>query len=145
MKGRLSRVIFWALIGTSIVTASWFFAATTHEFARGSHFIIFLASSGTVLFSLGIALILLTVKEKARGMLRKFLILTGASAVGIPLSIVLHNAVYGILIYWFGADFWDRTGAGDEPFFFIMGIIICPLGFLVGAVGSIVLAIRQPD
>ena len=40
-------------------------------------------------------------------------------------------------------SFWDRIGLGDEPFFFIMAILICPIAFLVGAVGSIVLAIKK--
>lgn len=58
-------------------------------------------------------------------------------------KIYLHNFVYGLLIYWFGADFWDRIGLADEPFFFLLGIIVCPIGFLIGAVGSIVLFIRE--
>jgi len=76
-------------------------------------------------------------------MSKKFLILTGASAIGLPVFVLLHNAIYGLFILWFGADFWDRTGLGDEPVFFIMAIVICPLGFLVGIVGSVVLAIRN--
>lgn len=104
---------------------------------------LFLTISGAVFLLLGVALIVLTVREKVAGMLKKFLILTGASAAGVFVSVSLHNAVYGLFIYWFGADFWDRIGLGDEPFFFIMAILVCPIGFLVGTVGSIVLAIKQ--
>ncbi len=96
-----------------------------------------------VFFLLGVALIILTVKEKVAGMLKKFFILTGASATSFLVSILLHNAIYGLLIYWFGANFWDRIGLGDEPFFFFVAIVVCPIGFLVGVVGSIVLAIKR--
>ena len=138
MKGKLTWPIFWALVGVFIVIVSVFFIF--RDLLRGFPF---LGVSGAIFLLLGVALIYLTVKEKVGGMLKKFLILTGASAIGIPVSIFLHNAVYGLFIHFFGADFWDRIDLGDEPFFFIMAIFVCPLGFLVGAVGSIVLAIKR--
>lgn len=64
--------------------------------------------------------------------------LTGASVVGFFVSIFLHNAVYGLLAHWFGAGFWDRIGLGDEPFFFLLALVVCPFGFLAGVVGSAV-------
>ncbi len=140
MNGRLSWSIFWALVGIFVVIASVFFIPAIRELLMG---FLFLAISGAVFTLLGVALIFFTVKEKVAGMLKKFLILTGASAAGISVSGFLHNAFYGLFIYWFGADFWDRTGLGDEPFFFIMAIFVCPIAFLVGAVGSIVLAIKR--
>ena len=145
MKGRLSRAIFWALIGTFIATAGWFFFAANNEIARGASFEIFLITSGVILVLLGTALIIITVKEKATGLLKISLILTGAGAIGIPVSIVLHNAIYALFVYFSGEGFWDRIGLGDEPFFFIMAIVVCPLGFLIGAVGSIVLTFRRPE
>ena len=103
---------------------------------------LFIVIAGAVFGFLGIALLFFTVMQQVSGLLEKFLLLTGAAAVGIPISIFLHNAVYGLFIQWFGADFWR---GGDEPFFFIMGIIVCPLGFLVGVVGSIILATRRQE
>ncbi len=143
MNGRLSWAIFWALIGVFVVIVSGMTIAAFIPAFRGSMFLWFIAVSGTIFFLLGTALIFFTVKEKVGGMLKKFLILTGASAVGIPVSIFLHNAIYGLFIYWFGADFWDRTGLAEEPFFFIMAIFVCPIGFLVGAVGRVVLFIKR--
>ena len=64
-------------------------------------------------------------KEKVEGLLKKFLLLTGASAVGFPVFAILHNLVY-------------RLFRIEEPFFFILAVIVCPLGFLVGAIGTIV-------
>jgi len=140
VKGKISWSIFWALVGVFVVIASVFSIPAFRELLVG---FIFLIISGAAFFSLGVALIVLTVKEKVGGMSKKFLILTGASAVGLPVFILLHNALYGLFIYWFGEGFWDRVGLGDEPFFFFMAILVCPIGFLVGVVGSIVLAIKN--
>ena len=134
-----SWVVFWSLMGAFLVIDSVFLIPAARELLMG---ITFLAVAGTVFIALGAALIVLAVKEKVAGALKKFLILTGASVVGIPVSIVLHNAIYGLFITWFGAGFWDRVGLGDEPFFFLMAIVVCPLAFLVGAIGTIVLMVK---
>jgi len=55
----------------------------------------------------------------------------------------LHNLFYALFIIWFGTDFWERTGLGDEPFFFILALIVCPIAFLVGVIGSTVLFIKK--
>jgi len=143
VQGKLSWSIFWALVAVFIVIVSAFVAAAFVSAFRGDLFLWVFIISGAAFFLLGIALIVLTVKEKVQGVLKGFLILTGASSVGIFVSVLLHNVVYGLFIYWFGEGFWDRIGLGDEPFFFIMAIFVCPIGFLVGVVGSIVLGIKN--
>ena len=143
MNGKLSWSIFWALVGIFVVIASIFFIAAFIPAFRGAIFLWFITISGAVFTLLGVALIFLTVKEKVGGTLKKFLILTGASSAGVFVSVSLHNVIYGLFILWFGVGFWDRIGVGDEPFFFIMATLVCPIGFLVGAVGSIVLAIKR--
>jgi hypothetical protein len=50
--------------------------------------------------------------------------------VGLPVFGILHNAVSGLFNI-------------EEPVFFILAAIVCPLGLLVGAVGLIVLAIKN--
>jgi len=131
---------FWALVGVFLVIASEFFIPVVRELFRGS--LLFLLPF--IVFSLlGVVLIFLTVKEKVEGMLKKFLILTGASSVGFFISILLHNVIYGLFIYLFGDTFWERIGLGDEPFFFIIAIFVCPLAFLVGVVGTIVLLVKK--
>ena len=145
MDTKLIRSVFWALVAVFVVVVGGMLI-TPAVFAsvfRGNLFLWVFSVSGAVFFLLGAALIFLTVREKVRGKPRVFLLLTGASAAGLPLSAVLHNAVYALFILWFGADFWDRTGMGDEPVFFFMAVFICPLAFLVGVVGSIVLAVKN--
>ena len=102
-------------------------------------YVIFTAFA--IFLGLGIALIVLTVKKEPRGIRKTFLVLTGASAVGIPASAVLHNLIYALLIWLFGEDVW--ASLGDEPVFFFLAVIICPIAYLVGAIGTIVLAIRD--
>ncbi len=140
MNGKLIWAIFWTLVGVSAVIAIGLFIPAIRELIRG---IPFVTISGVLFFFLGAALIFLTVKEKVGGKLKKFLILTGASSAGLVVSILLHNAIYGLFIHWFGPDFWERIGLPDEPFFFIIAVFICPAAFLVGAIGSIVLATKR--
>ena len=139
MKGKLSGSIFWALVGIFVVIASVIAIPAFREYLSFPS----IAISGGVFFLLGVALIFSTVKEKVGGMLKKFLILTGASSAGFFVFVFLHNAIYGLFIHWFGVGFWDRIGLGDEPFFFIIAVFLCPAAFSVGAIGSIVFTIKK--
>jgi len=94
-----------------------------------------------VLSILGIALIILAAKGKFIKIARVFFILTGASALGMGLSMVLHNLVFALLIKLFGESILGSMG--DEPVFFILATIICPLAILVGSIGSIVLISKK--
>jgi len=136
MNGKLSWPIFWALVGVFVVIVCLLLIPPF--ILRGYIFWWFLIIFGSIFLLLGVALIVLTVREKVSGALKKFFLLTGASAAGFFVSFILHNAVYALFIHFFGEGFWN----GDEPFFFIMALFVCPLGFLVGAIGSIVLGVK---
>ncbi len=140
MQMKLSWALLWALVAVFVIIAIVVSIPPVRESIMSFHFLII---SGTIFSLLGGALIFWTAKERMDGLQGKFLILTGASAVGIFVSILLHNVIYGLFIYWFGAGFWDRIGLADEPFFFFMAIIICPAAFLIGTVGTMVLAIKR--
>jgi hypothetical protein len=81
---------------------------------------------------LGIVEVVLSVKIKEAKVKKLFFILAGASAAGIPVCAVLHNVVYGLF-------FAGKTG--DEAVFFILALIVCPILFIVGTLGSIVCGI----
>jgi hypothetical protein len=132
-------VIFWVMVLFFVIIACMIlgFVPSAGSFSFG--LIIFPAF--VIFVGLGVTLIVLTVKTKVTGLLKAFLLLTGASAVGLPVFSVLHNLVYALFIRFFGADFWGEIG--DEPVFFILAVIVCPIGYLVGAVGSIVIAIKN--
>ena len=131
--------VFWLLAAAFLATVIYFAVPMVIKYAG----FLYVAICGSILFLLGAVLIILTIKQKIRGLLRKMLLLTGASSVGILVSVLLHNIFYGLFIRFFGADFWDRIGITDEPFFFFMAFVICPLGFIVGATVSIVLFVKS--
>lgn len=136
MRSRLIWPIFWALVAVFIVIVCLFAIPAFGDWAAGSE--LFLLPFA-LFCALGIVLIVLAARDKSGGWLRKFFILTGASAAGVMVSILLHNLVYGLINY-FDADFWN---GGDEFFFFLMALIVCPLGFLVGAAGAIITGARN--
>jgi len=86
-------------------------------------------------FSLGTALLVLTLRQKIKGALKKFLILTAASAMGFVISAVLHNLIFALFMHW----------PDDEVFFFALALFVFPILFLAGAIGSIVLFIKSKN
>ena len=99
--------------------------------------------SGISFFLLGSILFILSKRSNEKGMLRNFLMLTGLSSIGFFVSVILHNLIYGLFIHFFGSGFWDSIGLGDEPIFFLIAVIVCPIGFIVGSFGSIILFIKN--
>jgi hypothetical protein len=90
---------------------------------------------------LGITLIVLVSRAKFLKVVKAFFILTGSSAIGITVFAVMHNLLFALLIKLFGEEFGARMG--DEPVFFILATIVCPIALLVGIIGSIVLIAKK--
>ena len=129
--------IFWALNINFILLLGIFFIPIIREFFKGG--IVFLIPF--IIFSLlGLVLIFTVLKSKTKGKLKNYLLLTGVSAAGIFIAIILHNFIYGLFIYMFGEDFWGQPG--DEGFFFIVAIFIFPLLFLIGSIKSFLIIIK---
>ena len=147
--------VFWALLGGFIIVFVSIFVMNPPirtilnnlypDEIVGAVVSIFFPLSGLLFFALGLALLILTIRARARldRLLKRFLLVTSSSAVGVFVSLLLHGVVYGLFTFLFGQDFWSRTGLQDEPFFFIMGLFICPVAYLVGTIGSIVLMFRK--
>ncbi len=133
MKGKLIWSIFWALVVVFVIVVAMLFilgdllVGMENPTPMGY---VFFISAAVVLIGLGVTLIVLTAKAKLERRLKKFLLLTEASVVGLFLFAILHNLVSGLFNI-------------EEPVFFTLAIIVCPVGFLVGVVGSIVLAIKN--
>ncbi len=140
-KGGSLTTIFWTLIAIFVTTVIYIFIPMTAPIRRPLW--PFFVALAIISFLLGVILIFLTLKKQAKGWPKRFLLLTGISVIGMPISIVLHNFIYGLFIYLFGQNFWERIGLTDEPVFFIIAIFLCPIGFLVGAICNIVLLVKQ--
>jgi hypothetical protein len=148
MASKSVLAVFWALFGVFVLLVFSIFLGTPLRPLIGDALGVDLVpllffTFGPLFFLLGLALLILAVKVKTERTFKMFLILAGAAAVGMFASMLLHNLVYGLFIQLFGEGFWQRIGIEDEPLFFIMAIFVCPLAFLVGAVGTIVLLVRR--
>ena len=74
---------------------------------------------------------------------KSFLILLVASLVGFPLSVVLHNGFYALAEVASDVVGLSQVLAFLEVVFFLIAIFVCPSGVLIGAVGSVVLALLR--
>ena len=127
-------IIFWFAFFIAVMGGMYLYLA---PYITSVSFIAIFVSFIAIMSILGIVLIILAAKAKFTKIAKVFFILTGASGIGIGLSLILHNLVYALLTKLFGEGIWGA--AGDEPVFFILATIVCPLALLVGAIGSIVL------
>ena len=99
----------------------------------------FVIISGIILVILGSALIGLTLVQKVEGKLKKFLILTGASAAGFFVFALLHNIFYGLEQVTGHITILSYLIKAFEVIFFLIAIFACPIGFLIGVIGNIVM------
>jgi hypothetical protein len=114
--------VFWALVGDFLLLAVNFIPAVGQWTLTFMPFLPFLVFA--LFLFLGIALLVLTLKGMAAGLLKKFLILTAVAPIAIPIGFVFLEAL-------------PETIA-NLIFYLIL------LAFLTGIIGSIVLARRQP-
>ncbi|XOB42585.1 MAG: hypothetical protein ACKKMP_00820 [Candidatus Nealsonbacteria bacterium] len=139
MKKSLT-ITFWALVGFFLFILSEFFIPVIRNLFKGSE--LFLLPF--IIFSfLGVVLIFLTLKKRIKGVLRKFLLLTGASAVGFFIFVFLHNAFYALSIITGHIVLLNYLTEVLHVAFFLIAIFVCPLGFLIGMVGVMVIAIKK--
>jgi hypothetical protein len=127
MKDKLIWSIFWAMVAFFVLTIG---VMVADGFISDISIGYFIFTLWCIFSALGIALLVLTVRQKIKGSLKFFLLLSGSSAAGFIVFVVLHNVISGLFDI-------------EEAFFFILATIVCPLGFLVGAVGSIILGLKN--
>lgn len=130
------KIVFWLLIGNFLFISAQLLLPPVTDLFRGSF--LFLAPF-VLFFLLGGALLVLTLKDKTEGRIRKFLLLTGASAAGVFIGTLLHNMLDALSVVVGEIVILSNIIGFIGALFFIIAIIVCPLGFLVGVVGSIVL------
>ena len=134
------KTFFWTLIGFFIIAMTQFLVPDFSNFLR----LYGLFMVPLIIFSLlGIPLIIFTVREKAKGLHKIFLLLTGASTVGFMLFVVLHNVFYAIGMLTISTPILNQLMEILHVTFFILAIPICPIVFAVGAIGTITMEIRK--
>jgi hypothetical protein len=70
-----------------------------------------------------------------------FLILLGASVVGFAVFVVLHNLFYAFAELTSDIIVLNRSLEFLHAAFFLVAIFVCPAGLLIGAIGSVVMAV----
>lgn len=142
MKRKLVRleVVFCTLIGVAVLTVGVMVVPVLRECLIGLPFLII---SGGALVLLGVALVFLTMRAKRKGWPKGFLILTGASAVGFLPAAFLHNFLYALTVLASEIVALHDLLEVFHVVFFIIATLVCPLGFLIGLVGSLVMLITQ--
>ena len=73
----------------------------------------------------------------------KFLILLGASVIGFPLFVILHNLFYALGIMTADMIVLHYLFEFLHAASFLIAIFVCPAGFLIGAAGSMVLTVMH--
>lgn len=131
-KNQKIKALLYAMIIVFILIVSFFLIPEEIPFRRG--LFIAVAVLGFIFLILGILLSVLSLNEK--GKLKAFLLLTGLSATAPLLGSILHNVFYGLAITFTNLAplFEFLHGA-----FFIIALLIAPIGFIIGMIGSLVL------
>ncbi len=75
--------------------------------------------------------------------LRKFLVLLIGSVLGFPIFAVLHNLFHGLAIMAKDIIVVKQILEILDVSSFLIAIFICPVGIIVGAIGCIVLVIKN--
>ena len=81
---------------------------------------------------LGAAIVVYSLRRLS-GRLRLYVTIIGASILGFFVSVLLHNAIYALVF----VTLMDRPDL-DEPVFFIIAVLVCPVALAVGVIGSVV-------
>jgi hypothetical protein len=116
MRAILIKVV-WGVF--SVLVALFIFALTPfrEQFGRFEVF------PGIPLIVLGLVVVVLAATLNMNTLLKCFLVVAGASAIGWPSSLFLHNFLY----YYYPT----------EPVTYILFFLVFPLSFAIGAIGSI--------
>lgn len=134
-KESVLTLMFYTLVAVFVSAISIIFIPVFRGFISGTFMII----SGVILVILGSVLIGLTLVQKVEGKLKKFLMLTGASAAGFFIFALLHNIFYGLEQITSHIAILSYLMKAFEVILFLIAIFACPIGFLIGAIGTIVM------
>ena len=131
-------IVFWALVAAFAALILTVLFPDVHNFFRP----VFLSLTA-LCFLLGLALLILAIRWKQHTLLRTFWILVGASTTGFAVGSVLHNAFFALGTVTGDWSILHAVVQGLEVVSFVFAVLLCPVAFLVGTVGAIVIIIRQ--
>ena len=74
---------------------------------------------------------------------RSFVILLGVGLLGFLLTVILHNVLYALSELAADMVVLASVLGFFEVVFFLIAVFVCPPGILIGAVGSVVMAVSN--
>ncbi len=134
-KENTLTIIFYLLVAVFVLAISIIFIPVFRGYVNA----VFMIISGVILVILGSVIIGLTLVQKVEGKLKKLLILTGASAAGFFVFVLLHNIFYGLEQISGYITILSYLMKAFEVIFFLIAIFVCPIGFIIGVIGTIVM------
>lgn len=142
-RKRLLQILFWTLFVLSLFAGLTVFA---HDFVDG---IVgdwlpepILLSMGALIVS-GFALFILALLTPMELTLKRFMLLMSGSVIAAVLSVVLHNFLYAMAILAADIGWLNSVLSVGEAGFFVAGVLIFPVLFLIGAGGGMVNMFRH--
>jgi hypothetical protein len=141
MKRNL-HFVFWSLVIIFVIILSYFIGDFS-ESLKQTGFIILAILAG-LFFILGIALVVLAIRSKIKKKLKIFLSLTGLSASSFLVGVILHNFLYALAtIVPENLVLLKGLAEAIHVLFFLIAIIGCPIVFLIGMIGTIILLAKK--
>lgn len=132
-------ITFYTLILFFLLILGEIFVETIGELFKGSLFFLM----PFIIFSLlGVLLVFLVFKQNIKGKLRKYLLLTGVSAISFFMFVFLHNVFYALAEVSGNIIILKYLMKAFEVTFFLTAILICPLMFLIGSIETIIIFIK---
>jgi hypothetical protein len=130
---KIRNVVFIILIAIFLVLAFIVFTGFGRHWGPKLPPVTILYLGGVFLI-MAAAEVVLSIKIKETRLRKMVFIITGASALAIPVCAVLHNVVYGLFFHGEG---------GDEAVFFILALFVFPALFIIGTIGSVIILVRE--
>lgn len=90
-------------------------------------------------FATGVGLIVTTYREKITGKRKFYLLSSGFSSAGFLLGVVLHNLLYALGTITENLVIVNKIINFFAVAFFLAATIVCPVGFIVGMVGTLII------
>ncbi|HEY59952.1 MAG TPA: hypothetical protein G4N92_04620 [Anaerolineae bacterium] len=130
-----SQFLFYVLIILSILVTLGMLFPDIGIMVGSSIFILWIPH-----FFAGVGLTIATYKEKISGKRKFFLLSSGFSSAGFLLCVVLHNLFYALGTITENLVILNKIINFLGVAFFFVAIIICPVGFIVGMVGTLIIS-----
>ncbi len=134
MKTQSMKSLYILLLADLAVIVGGAYLAATDQQPFGVPGKDVVLAGGIAFAVLGVLMIRRAVRSGVKGRKKIFQIMTGASAAGFLVFAVLHNVVSAALSTMLRSNI-------EEPVFFILATIVCPVALLVGLIGSV---LRDP-